>query len=101
MVYQGVVPPNASIEGLNSIRFDIKRALRISQGEVSQLISDLSDQTKTKLIIDGRVIDKTDTLTLGIAVNAKMERLQNQTSTMINVFTELFRIEKSIGSSGA
>jgi hypothetical protein len=101
MVYQGVVPANASIEGLNNIRFDIKRALRLSQGEVSQLISDLSDETKTKLIIDGRVIDKKDTLTLGIAVNTKLERLQNQTSTMINVFTEMFRIEKSIGQSGS
>ena len=97
MAYQGNISAVEVSDQLVNARFDVKRALRVSQDGIAQLISDLGDNTKTSVVIDGRTISKSDTITLGLAVSNKMEQLQNQTQSIVSIFSELFRLEKTLG----
>lgn len=101
MVYQGVVSAAQVTNQLNNVHYDVKAALRITQSEISQLISDMADPTKTSIVIDGRTINKSDTATLSLAVSNKMDNLQNQTTTILSVFQQMFALEKTIGSSAS
>jgi hypothetical protein len=97
MTFSGNVPAIQVTESLNQIHYSPKTALRVSQQDIADLISDMADPNKTSIIIDGREIDKKDTITLSLALNDKMERLQNQTTSIISVFSELYKLEKSLG----
>ncbi len=99
MAYQGIPSPAAITDELNGARFDVKRAIRVSQAEISQIISDMGDETKTTIVIDGKEIKKSDTITLSLAVQNKMDSLQNQTTTILSVFSQLFSMEKSLGGA--
>ena len=101
MAYQGNISPVQVTEELNNVHYDVKKALRITQSEISQLISDMADPNKTTITIDGREIKKTDTVTMQIAVTNKMDQLSNQTTTILSVFQQMFAMEKSLGSSSA
>ena len=96
MAYQGIVPTNQITEQLNDAHYDVKAALRITQNDINKLISDMADPTKTSITIDGRTILKSDTVTLQIAVNNKLDNLQNQSTTILAVFQQLFKMEQSI-----
>lgn len=99
MVYQSNVSPAQVTNQLNNVHYDVKKAIRVTQSEISQLISDMADSTKTFLLVDGRKIFKSDGVTLQIAITNKMDNLQNQTTTILSVFQQMFALEKSLGSS--
>jgi hypothetical protein len=96
MVFNGNVPPVEVNNAVANSNYDVKRAMRISQSEIKTLINDMADPTKLDIIIDGKRYAKSDTITLSLALNNKMEALQNQTSSIISVFSELYKLEKSI-----
>jgi len=97
MVYEGFVSPSTLNDDFNNTQFDVKRALRISQQEIKQLISDLGDPNRP-LIIDGKKFEGSDKFSTAatLALNNKMESLQNQTTSIISVFSELYKLEKSL-----
>lgn len=97
MAYQGVVSSAQVTDRLNNVHFDVKAAVRIAQSDIRQLISDMADPAKTFLVVDGRKIYKSDATTLQIAVTNKLDELSNQTTTILSVFSELYKLEKSLG----
>jgi hypothetical protein len=99
MAFEGNISPVQITQGLNNVHYDVKRALRVTQADINSLISDMADPDKTSLTIDGRKINKSDTVTLQLALSNKMNQLENQTTTILSVFTEMYKMEKSIGSS--
>jgi hypothetical protein len=101
MAYHGNISPVQVNQELNNVHYDVKKALRVTQSEVSQLISDMGDPDKTTITIDGREIKKSDTITLQIAVTNKMDQLSNQTTTILSVFQQMFAMEKSLGGSSS
>lgn len=98
MVYNGHVPPSFVTKIMADTGFDVKKIFRANQKEITGIIRDLGDATKTELIIDGISIKKSDTFRLQIAISNKLESLSNQSSTLISVFNELYKIEKSLTS---
>jgi len=101
MVYGGAVAPAEITEQLNNVHFDVKAALKINQQEINDLISSMADPNQTSITVDGRTILKSDTVTLQLAINNKMDELSNQTTTILSVFQQMFALEKSIGSSSS
>jgi hypothetical protein len=101
MVYQGVMSPEQITNDIVNARYDVKRAIKASQSEIAQLISDLGDDTKTTVTIDGQIIDKSNTVALSLAVNNKMDQLSTQTTTIISVFQQMFALEKTLGGSSS
>lgn len=99
MAFEGNISPVQITQGLNNVHYDVKKALRVTQADINSLISDMADPDKTSLTIDGRKINKSDTVTLQLALSNKMTQLENQTTTILSVFTEMYKMEKSIGSS--
>jgi hypothetical protein len=99
MAYEGNIAPVQVNEGLNNVHFDVKKALRITQSDINDLISEMADPNQSTITIDGRTINKTDTVTLQLALSNKMNNLQNQTTTILSVFTQMYQMEKSVGSS--
>jgi archaellum component FlaF (FlaF/FlaG flagellin family) len=99
MAYQGNISPAQVNAQLNNVHYDVKMALRATQSEITQLISDLGDPDKTTITVDGRVIKKSDTVTLQLAVSNKLEQLSNQSTTILSVFSELYKLEKSLGGT--
>ena len=97
MAYEGFVPPSTLNDDFNNIKFDVKGALRISQQEIKTLIAELGDPTQA-LIIDGKKFEGSDKFSTAatLALNNKMESLQNQTTSIISVFSELYKLEKSL-----
>ena len=100
MAYQGVVSPSAVTERLNYIHFDVKTALKASQSQITELIDELGDPAKD-LVIDGKRYKGADKFGAAatLAVTNKMDQLQNSTTTILSVFTELYKLEKSIGGT--
>lgn len=98
MAFQGNIPVGKVTDALNSINFDAKRAVRETQAEVTKLISDLGDPNNDFIVIDGQSINKkTETARLTLAINNKMDNLTNQSTTVISLISEMFKLEKSIG----
>jgi len=100
MAYQGVVSPITVTERLNYVHFDVKTALKSSQTQINVLIDELGDPDKD-LIIDGKAYKGADKFSAAatLAVTNKMDQLQNSTTTILSVFTELYKLEKSIGGT--
>ena len=100
MAYQGVVAPSSITERLNYVHFDVKRTLKDSQSQIRQLLSDFADPTKD-LVIDG--IRFTASQKYGaaasLALTDKMSKLSDTTTTILSVFTELYKLEKSLGGT--
>ena len=98
MVYQGVVSPAQLTVGFNNVHFDAKAALRASQNEIRELISELGDPDKD-LIIDGKRYRGAEKFSAAatLALNNKMEQLSSSTTTILSVFSELYKMEKSLG----
>ncbi len=101
MAFEGNIAPVQVTEGLNNVHYDVKRALRVTQADIDTIISDMADETKTTITIDGRTISKSDTVTLQLAVSDKMNNLQNQTTTILSVFQQMYTMEKSLGNSSS
>ena len=99
MAYQGVVSPVQVSEQLNNTHYDVKRALKASQAEINTMISDLGDPSKKNVTINGVPISKENTLQLTIAINDRMEQLSTQSTTILSVFSELYKLEKSLGGT--
>ena len=98
MAYRGVVPTVAVNEELNNANFDVKKALRISQAQINELVSEIADPNKD-LVIDGNVFhgpDKTNAAAT-VALNNKLESLSNQSTSIIGVFQQLYQLEKTLG----
>jgi len=100
MAYQGVVSPSEMTAKLNYVHFDIKRTLRDSQAQIRQLISDFADPTKD-LVIDGIRFTPSQKYgaAAGMALTDKMSKLSDSTTTILSVFTELYKLEKSLGGA--
>lgn len=100
MVYQGVMSPVQVTERLNNVHYDVKKALRVSQDQIRELISDIGDPTKD-LVIDGKRYSGADKFgpAATLALNNKMEQLSSSTTTILSVFTELYKLEKSLGGT--
>ena len=98
MAYQGVVSPAQLTERLNNVHYDVKTALRASQSQIGELISELGDPDKD-LVIDGRRYKGAEKFSAAatLALNNKMEQLSSSTTTIISVFSELYRMEKQLG----
>lgn len=98
MAYRGVVSPAQLTESFNNVHFDAKTALRASQSQIQELISELGDPDKD-LVIDGRRYKGADKFNPAatLALNNKMEQLSSSTTTILSVFTELYRLEKQLG----
>ena len=98
MVYQGVVSPAQLTVGFNNVHFDAKAALRASQSQIGELITELGDSNKD-LIIDGKRYKGADKFSAAatLALNNKMEQLSSSTTTILSVFSELYKMEKSLG----
>ncbi|MFH1709848.1 MAG: hypothetical protein ABH860_02105 [bacterium] len=98
MAYQGVIAPSQLTERLNYVHFDIKRAMRDSQNQIKQLLADFADPDKD-LIVDG--VRFTPAQKYGaaasLAISDKMSKLSDTTTTMLSVFTELYKMEKALG----
>ena len=97
MTYQGITAPSSMASELNEEHFDVKKALRISQSDINALVDEMADPNKD-LVIDGKRFkgaDKTGTAAI-LALNNKMEQLQNQSSSIVSVFSTLFSLEKSL-----
>lgn len=101
MPYEGNIAPVQITQGLNNVHYDVKHALRVTQSDIDGLISDMADPAKTAITIDGRTISKSDTVTLQLALSDKMNRLENQTTSILSVFTEMYKMEKSVGGQSA
>lgn len=101
MAYDGNVAPVTVSENLNEIQYDVKTAMRLAQAQIKQLISDMANPDLTYLIIDGRKIYKADPITLNLALTDLMDRLQNQTQSILSVFSELYKMERSIGGGSS
>jgi len=99
MAYQGNISPVQVAEQLNNVNYDVKRALRASQQEINTMISDLGNPNKSVITINGQPIDKKNTFQLTIAVNDRMEQLSTQSTTILSVFSELYKLEKSLGGT--
>ena len=99
MVYQPVVPAADVTNELNGGVFDVKKALRISQEDINKLVDEMADSTKD-LIIDGRRFSGADKFgsAATLALNNKLEELQNQSTSIVSVFSTLFQLEKTLGS---
>ena len=99
MAFNGLVSIGQINEELNGAQFDVKRSLRVNQEEINKIISDLGDNTTDFITIDGQTINKKTELTrLSLAVSNKMDQLQNTSSTIVSVFSQLFAMEKSLTS---
>jgi len=98
MAFTGNVPPVEVLSNLNGVNIDIKRGLRLSEQQIKDILSELADPNKD-LIIDGQRFSGADKVgpAATLAVNNKLEQITNQTTTMISVFAELFKLEKSLG----
>jgi len=99
MAYEGNIAPVQVAEQLNNVNFDVKRALRASQAEINAMISDIGDPNKKSIVINGQEIDKTNTVQLTLAVNNRMDQLSTQSTTILSVFSELYKLEKSLGGT--
>ena len=99
MVYGGVVAPAQITEQVNNIHFDVKAAIKINQQEIKTLLDSMADPNQTFITVDGRKIDKSDTVTLQLVMSNKMDELSNQTTTILSVFQQMFALEKSVGGS--
>jgi len=100
MAYQGVVSPSSVTEELNYVHFDVKKALRASQDQIKQLISDFADPNKD-LVIDGKRFSGANKFgpAASLALTNKMEQLSSSTTTILSVFTELYKMEKTLGGT--
>lgn len=98
MVYQGVISPVQVTEGLNNVHFDVKAAVRASQSEIRILIDELGDPNKD-LIVDGKKYSGSEKFgaAASLALTNKMAQLQDTTTSIIGVFSELYKLEKSLG----
>jgi hypothetical protein len=99
MAYQGNVAPIQVMDSLNGTNLDVKRALKNTQSQINDIIAAFADPNRP-LVIDGRKFTteaEKNSQACILAVNNKMEQLQNQNTTIVSVFSELFRLEKSIG----
>jgi hypothetical protein len=98
MAYQGVISPVQVTEELNYIHFDVKAALRASQSDIRILIDELGDPTKD-LIIDGKKYSGADKFgpAASLALTNKLSQLQDTTTSILGVFSELYKLEKSLG----
>jgi len=102
MAYEGNIAPVQVLEQLNSVHYDVKRALKVSQEEINTMISDIGDPSKKIIIINGQQMDKTSstyTIQLSLAVNNRLEQLSTQSTTILSVFSELYKMEKSLGGT--
>jgi hypothetical protein len=101
MVYEGNIAP-IQVEGqLNSSFFDAKGALKNTQIQINDIIAAYADPNQV-LVIDGQKFTtqaEKDSEAAILAVNNKMQQLQNQSTTIISVFSQLFQMEKSLGGS--
>jgi len=98
MAYEGNIAPVQVMDSLNSAQFDAKRALRLSQEEIRKIISDLGDPATDIIYIDGVPINKkTELVRLNLAVSNKMEQLSTMSTTIMSVFSELYKMEKALG----
>lgn len=70
----------------------------MSQNQIGELITELGDPDKD-LIIDGRRFKGADKFGAAatLALNNKMEQLSSSTTTIISVFSELYRLERQLG----
>lgn len=99
MAYQGLFPTTEVTTEMNNEHFDVKRALRASQDDINTLVDELADPNKD-LIIDGRRFSGADKVgpAATLALNNKLQELENQSSSIVSVFSTLFSMEKSLTS---
>jgi hypothetical protein len=100
MVFNGNVSPTEVNSTLANVNFDVKHGLRANQKEINDILAELSDSTKD-LVIDGQRFSGEDKFGTAatLVVNNKMEELQNSTTTIISVFSEMYKLEKSLSGS--
>ena len=100
MAYQGVVSPSTITQQLNYNRFDVKRTMKEAQGQIRQLLSDFADPTKD-LVIDGMRFTASQKYgaAASLALTDRMSKLSDTTTTILSVFTELYKLEKSLGGT--
>jgi hypothetical protein len=100
MATNSSVPASAVVQSLNLTTSDPKSAMRLSQNRIKELLNELGDPNKP-LNIDGKLFYGTDkfSASTSLFLSNKMEELNNQTTSILSIFNELFRIEKSISGS--
>ena len=100
MAYQGVISPSELTAKLNYVHFDVKKALRDSQSQIKQILSDFADPNKD-LIIDGMRFPASQKYgaAASLALTDKMAKLSDSTTTILSVFTELYKMEKSLSGT--
>ena len=98
MSNQNVVPVNQVTTELNSSRFGVKRAMRTSFNEIRELIGDFADPDKP-LVVDGKVFKGADKYgpAATLALQNKMEQLQNKSTTILSIFDMLLNLERKLG----
>lgn len=97
MVYQGIFPADQVNAEINSSGFDVKRAMRVTQGQITEMIAEMADPNVTVMTIDGHSFDKIkDATALQLAVTDKLSRLEDQSTTIMAVFSELYKMEKTL-----
>ena len=97
MVNQGVVSVNEVTEGTNNNHVDVKRALKLSFKEIRDLISQFASPNKP-LIIDGKEYWGDDKFSPAVlmALQDKMEQLQNRSTTILSIFDILLKLESKL-----
>lgn len=94
------VSPIQADDALTNVPVDVKGAVRLSQDEIKSYIRMLADPTAA-LIIDGVKFEGEDKFNAAatLLLTNKLEQLTNQSSSMISVLSELYKLEKSIGQT--
>jgi hypothetical protein len=98
MAYTGNnVTPVQITSMLNENSVDPKSALRISQNLINSILKMMSDPN-ANLVIDGNVFTPAQKFNAAatLLLNNKMEQLSNQTTSITTIFSELYKLEKSI-----
>lgn len=94
------VSPIQADDALSNVPVDVKGAVRLTEAELKSYIRMMADP-KASLIIDGVEFKGEEKFNAAAALllSNKLEQLSNQSSSMISVLSELYKLEKSIGQS--
>ena len=95
--YSGIVPPVEGTKAINASSNDAATAIRNSEAQIKELVRELSDPS-LPLVIDGQEFWGDDKFKAAaqLALNNLLERLQNQSTSILSVLSELYRLEKTI-----